>query len=157
MPLQLPNLDDRTYDDLVEEAIALIPVHAPEWTNHNESDPGITLIELFAYLTEMLIFRANRVSDANRLAFLRLLKGSEWKPSPTEPLDEQIHAAMSELREENRAVTCADFERLAREADPEVARARCLPRRNLDSENTAAASIDKPGHISIVIVPARRG
>lgn len=153
MPLQLPNLDDRTYDGLVEEARALIPVFAPEWTNHNESDPGITLVEMFAYLSEMLIYRANRVTDANRLAFLTLLKGSDWTPSATEPLAEQIRAAVLELREENRAVTCADFERLARAADAQVARARCLPRRNLDSENTSAASIDKPAHVSVVIVP----
>ena len=153
MPLKLPNLDDRTYEDLVEEARALIPVYAPEWTNHNESDPGITLIELFAFLTEMLIYRANRVTDANTLAFLRLLKGQTWPPSPTETLAQQIRAAVMELREENRAVTCADFERLAGEADPGVARARCLPRRNLDSENVLAASIDKPGHVSVVILP----
>src|SRR5690349_4133941 len=53
MPLPLPNLDDRSYTDLVEEARRLIPTYAPEWTNHNPSDPGIMLIELFAYLTEM--------------------------------------------------------------------------------------------------------
>lgn len=153
MPLPLPNLDDRTFDDLVEEARASIPVFALEWTNHNESDPGITLIELFAFLTEMLIYRANRVTDANRLAFLKLLKGSDWTPSPTETLAQQIRGAVLELREENRAVTCADFERLAREADAEVARARCLPRRNLDTENEAAPSTDKPGHVSVVIVP----
>ena len=60
MPLPLPNLDDRSYTDLVEEARRLIPTYAPEWTNHNPSDPGIMLIELFAYLTEMLIYRLNR-------------------------------------------------------------------------------------------------
>lgn len=154
MPLKLPNLDDRTYTDLVEEARALIPVYAPrEWTNHNESDPGITLIELFAFLTETLIYRANRVTDASHLAFLKLLKGSKWTPSPTETLEQQLRAAVKELREENRAVTCADFERLAGEADAQVARARCLPRRNLESENESASSIDKPGHVSVVIVP----
>ena len=54
MPIRLPNLDDRRYAELVEEALELIPVHAPQWTNHNPSDPGIMLVELFAYLTEML-------------------------------------------------------------------------------------------------------
>jgi len=49
MPLTLPVLDDRSFDDLVAEARALIPALAPEWTNHNPSDPGITLIELFAW------------------------------------------------------------------------------------------------------------
>ena len=56
MPIQLPNLDNRQFTDLMEEALALIPTYAPEWTNHNPADPGITLLELFAYLTEMLIY-----------------------------------------------------------------------------------------------------
>lgn len=153
MPLTLPNLDDRTYDDLVAEAYALIPSDAPEWTNHNPSDPGITLIELFAYLTEMLIYRVNRVTDANRVAFLRLLNGPDWKPSSVETLTQQIREAVLELREPNRAITCEDFERLARDADSQVARARCLPRRNLESESSLAPAIEKPGHVSVMIVP----
>ena len=76
MPLQLPNLDDRRYADLVEEARALIPTYTPEWTNHNPSDPGITLIELFAFLSEMLLYRLNRVTAANILSFLKLLNGT---------------------------------------------------------------------------------
>src|SRR5262245_35337228 len=109
MPLNLPNLDDRTYNDLVQEALAAIPAHAPEWTNHNPSDPGITLVEMFAYLTELLIYRVDRITDANRLAFLKLLKGLDWTPSPSQSLTEQIRAAVLELREPNRAVTCEDF------------------------------------------------
>jgi hypothetical protein len=59
MPLTVPSLDDRTYQDLRDEALARIPVHTPEWTNFNESDPGVTLIELFAFLTENLLYRSN--------------------------------------------------------------------------------------------------
>jgi hypothetical protein len=154
MPLNLPNLDDRSYNDLVQEAIALLPTYAPDWTNHNPSDPGITLVEVFAYLTEMLIYRVDQVTDANYLAFLKLIKGTGWTPSPTETLTQQIRDAVLELREPNRAVTDEDFERLACEADPNVARARCLPRRNLESENVLAPNINKPGHVSVVIVPA---
>jgi len=55
MPLQIPSIDDRRYQDLVTEALARIPVHNPEWTNFNKSDPGVTLIELFAFLTENLL------------------------------------------------------------------------------------------------------
>ena len=62
MPLQIPNLDDRNFTDLVEEARSMIPQYAPEWTNQNASDPGITLIELLAYVSEMLIYRLNRVT-----------------------------------------------------------------------------------------------
>jgi len=73
MPLPLPHLDDRDFDQLIDEARSMIPVHAPEWTDHNASDPGVTLLELFAYLTEMGLYRLDRVSAADRRTFLRLL------------------------------------------------------------------------------------
>src|ERR1041384_1606155 len=73
MPLQIPSIDDRRYQDLVTEALARIPVHNPEWTNFNRSDPGVTLIELFAFLTESLLYRANQIPERNRRAFLSLL------------------------------------------------------------------------------------
>lgn len=155
MPLTLPKLDDRTYADLVEEARALIPTHAPEWTHHNPADPGITLVELFAYLTEMLIYRVDRVTDANVYAFLKLLNGPEWKPSPVKALTDEIRETVLALREPNRAVSSADFERLARAADARVARARCLPRRDLESANPSA--VENPGYVSVVIVPFPSG
>jgi len=68
-----PKLDDRTFNDIVEEAISMIPRYAPEWTNHNPSDPGITLIELAAWMTDQLIYRLNQVPDKNYVAFLNLL------------------------------------------------------------------------------------
>src|ERR1041384_1625695 len=68
-----PKLDDRTFHDIVEEAISMIPRYAPEWTNHNPSDPGITLIELAAWMTDLLIYRLNQVPDKNYVAFLNLL------------------------------------------------------------------------------------
>lgn len=73
MPLTLPILDDRTYQDLLDEALARIPVHTPEWTNFNKSDPGMTLIEVFAFLTENLFFRSNQIPERNRRKFLSLL------------------------------------------------------------------------------------
>jgi predicted phage baseplate assembly protein len=73
MPLPLPNLDDRCWSDLVEEGQALIPRYAPKWTDHNVHDPGITLIELFAWLTEANIYRLNRVSERHRRKFLSFI------------------------------------------------------------------------------------
>lgn len=74
MPLQLPNLDDRTFEQLLEEAKRRIPVYTPEWTNFDiDSDPGITLVEVFAFLTESLLYRANRIPERDRLKFLQLL------------------------------------------------------------------------------------
>jgi len=66
-------LDDRTYDEIRSEVVQNIIKHCPEWTNHNPSDPGITLIELFAYMTEMTQYRLNQVPAKNYLAFLDLL------------------------------------------------------------------------------------
>jgi hypothetical protein len=73
MPLPDINLDDRRFADLVQEVRARIPVHTPEWTNFNDSDPGMTLVQLFAFMTENLLYRSNRIPQANRLKFLRLL------------------------------------------------------------------------------------
>jgi hypothetical protein len=68
-----PNLDDRTWQDIVDQARGLIPTYAPEWTDHNPSDLGMTLIELFAWLMESLTYRLNRVPDNNFTEFLNLI------------------------------------------------------------------------------------
>jgi hypothetical protein len=74
LPLPSPILDDRSYQQLRDELVRRIPVYAPEWTDHNASDPGITPIELFAFLGENLLYRFNQIPDATKLAFLRLLQ-----------------------------------------------------------------------------------
>src|SRR6266545_879436 len=73
MPLTIPALDDRKYQDLFDEALARIPIHNPEWTNFNKSDPGVTLIEVFSFLTENLLYRSNQIPERNRRKFLTLL------------------------------------------------------------------------------------
>jgi predicted phage baseplate assembly protein len=72
---QLPkdNLDDRTFEDLVAECILRIPRYCPEWTDYNPSDPGITLIELFSWLTDQMLLRFNKVPRRNYITFLELL------------------------------------------------------------------------------------
>lgn len=73
MPLQIPRIDDRKYQDFLQEALARIRVTTPEWTNFNESDPGVTLLELFAFMSESLLYRANLIPERNRRKFLSLL------------------------------------------------------------------------------------
>jgi predicted phage baseplate assembly protein len=73
MPLTAPNLDNLDFDEIVAQAKTLIPRYAPEWTNYNETDPGITLVELFAWMTEILIYRLNQTPDQNYIKFLQLL------------------------------------------------------------------------------------
>ena len=62
-PLDPPNLDDRRLQDIVDETKRLIPRFTPEWTNHNLSDPGVALVELFAWVGEMVLYRVNQVPD----------------------------------------------------------------------------------------------
>lgn len=73
MSLPIPKLDDKSFQELFEEARALVPRFAPEWTDHNYSDPGITFIDLFAWLAEMQLYNLDRVTDRHILKFLKLL------------------------------------------------------------------------------------
>lgn len=73
MPLPAPKLDDRHFQDIVDQAKLLIPHYCREWTDHNVSDPGVTLIELFAWMTDMLLYRVNQVPDKNYIKFMELL------------------------------------------------------------------------------------
>ncbi|GAA1935900.1 putative baseplate assembly protein [Streptomyces sodiiphilus] len=73
MTLPSPNLDDRRFQGLVDEAKRLVQQRCPEWTDHNVSDPGVTLIEAFATMVDQLIYRLNRVPEKNYLAFLGLI------------------------------------------------------------------------------------
>jgi hypothetical protein len=161
VPLTLPNLDDVTWQQLTEEARSLIPAYAPEWTNHNPSDPGITLVEVFAFYSELLLYRLNRIGDQQTKHFLQLLNGPAWIPSKS--LDEEKRATVTALREQLRAVTAADFEALAIATTQHaaslrgehVARAKCISERNLENDDTAADGSAAPGHISVIVVPHR--
>ena len=73
MALPAPDLDDRRFQNLVDDAKRLVQRRCPEWTDHNVSDPGVTLIETFAYMTDQLIYRLNRVPDRNYIKFLELI------------------------------------------------------------------------------------
>jgi predicted phage baseplate assembly protein len=73
MALEAPRLDDRTFNDLMAEARQRISLYCPEWTDHNLSDPGITLLELFAWMTDVILYRLNRVPDKNYIKFMELI------------------------------------------------------------------------------------
>ncbi|QLE58028.1 baseplate J/gp47 family protein [Nostoc sp. TCL26-01] len=164
MTLPLPNLDDRTYANLVEAAISQIPLEYPEWTDHNPTDTGIILIELFAWLTEMVLYQVNQIPDENYASFLSLLQGKDWSlPTNVSPQERQkalqleIQKTLIELRKIYRAVTPEDFEKLvlidwnqsADVGDVKIARVKCLGQRNLESTAESFA----PGHISLVVIP----
>ena len=73
MALPIRDLDDRRFQDIVDEAKKRITASCPEWTDHNVSDPGVTLVELFAWMTEMVIYRLNQVPEKNYIKLLELL------------------------------------------------------------------------------------
>ncbi len=84
MSLPAPNLDDRTFQDLVDDAKRHVQRHCPEWTDHNVSDPGVTLIETFAMTVDQLLYRLNRVPDKLYVRFLELLGVTLYPPSAAE-------------------------------------------------------------------------
>ncbi len=165
MPLNIPNLDDRTFADLVEEAISMIPRYAPEWTNHNPSDPGVTLIELLAYFSEILIYRLNRVTRESKIAFLKLIRDVDTAEeqsllqAPVQSVDEALREAVVNLSRPQRAVIAEDYEHLALTfamrdpSGPKIARALCLIGRNLEERERANEETCHPGHVSVVVLP----
>ena len=82
MPLKAPNLDDRSFQDFVDEARTLIPRYCPEWTDHNLSDPGIAIVEVFAFLMESVLYRLNQVPERNYIKFLDLMGVKLREPEP---------------------------------------------------------------------------
>ncbi len=81
MALPVPNLDDRRFQDLVDDAKRLVQQRCPEWTDHNVHDPGVTMIELFAWMTDQLLYRLNRVPDRHYVKFLELIGVRLFPPS----------------------------------------------------------------------------
>lgn len=158
MPIPLPDLDDKTFDELVEEARASISQLYPGWTDYNPSDPGITLLELFAWLTEIVIYRVGRIPDSSHEAFLKLLAGKAVTPGPGESMDDVTRATLAGVRERFRAVTVDDYEYLvvnewpkttAAASLPGIARVKCVPEQNLAGADKLAAA---PGYVSLLLV-----
>lgn len=84
MTLPAPVLDDRTFQDIVDEAKKRIPAYFDDWTDHNVSDPGVTLIELFAWMTEMLTYRLNQVPELHVSRFLEMFGMQRQPPQPAQ-------------------------------------------------------------------------
>jgi predicted phage baseplate assembly protein len=81
MNLPAPNLDDRRFQQLVDDAKRLVQQRCPEWTDHNVSDPGVTLIESVATMVDQLFYRLNRVPDRLYVKFLELIGVQLFPPT----------------------------------------------------------------------------
>lgn len=86
MPIPLPRLDDRRFDDLVKDGISRAKESCPSWTDFTAGDPGVTLIEVFAFLTDALLYRLNRIPPKLQLALLNLV-GVNLEPPTAAAVD----------------------------------------------------------------------
>ena len=84
MPLPDIQLDNRSYNDLVNELKRRIPAYTPQWTDFNESDPGIALIEMFSWLADILIYRINQIPDKAYIKFLQMIGIQLALPAPAQ-------------------------------------------------------------------------
>lgn len=81
MALPAPDLDDRRFQDLVDDAKRLVQRRCPEWSDHNVSDPGVTLIETFAFMVDQMLYRLNRVPERVYIKFLELIGVQLYPPT----------------------------------------------------------------------------
>lgn len=142
MPIPALNLDDRAFDQLAAEARSLIPKYFPPWTDHNPSDPGITLLELFAFLTDAAIYQINRIPERSMEAFVKLV-GQARQVDPTgkpEAIEDTLYRAVVGIRERYRAVTAGDFEAVVKEIAPDPARVH--------------VSVSADGVVQVTVAPA---
>jgi hypothetical protein len=157
MAIPQPNLDDRTYDQLVAEGRALIARHCPAWTDYNPSDPGITLLELFAYLAEAAIYQINRIPERS-LERYALLVGVARNPG--EPIAQTLARAAAALGQRSRAITDDDFEALLLNSNLKIARCRTVamtlpaPPPNGIGAATSPQFFPADSLVKIIIVPA---
>lgn len=121
MPLPAPELDNRTSQSIVDEAKRMIPQFCPEWTDHNVSDPGVTLIELFAWMTEMLLYRVNQVPAKNYVKFLEML-GLKLRPPQAAEVNITFYlsAPLHELQEKPEVWTGTEIATIRTEIKPAV-------------------------------------
>ncbi len=170
MTIQLPDRDTRTYDDILGEMIASIPKYTDKWTNHNPSDPGITILELLSWIEETTLYRINRIPEESYVNFLRLVAGAsgvaevdrmlndpgiyryhrqileflkEIEEGDNKSIAEIKEAALRFLKSRYRAVTEDDFCQLAIEAADEVRRA--IIYRSSDNEKVEIVIVSESG------------
>ncbi len=164
MPLPLPDLHDKNFQTLLDEMISVIPAYNKEWSNYNYSDPGITLLELFAWLADQTLYRINRVPLSNYEKFLKLMGITL---APGESLKSGILRARALLFDRYRAIIAADYETLLLEKMEELAvglGGRLIVMEGYDftlippdgSATVDTVSLDdmkRPGYVSVVVIP----
>jgi len=141
MPIRPPALDDRSFDDLVADLVRRIPAHTPEWTDAREGDPGRTLVDLFAWLGDTILYRANLIPERQRLAFLRLLGQQMRAAEPAGGLvevviDDPLASTGVVLPMRSAIAKPVNFELLA-ELSVQPVTGRCYLKRRPDARESA--------------------
>jgi len=117
MPIQLPNLDDRNYDQLLKETESLIARYFPAYTDIGPADPAVAVNELFCYFFDIVSYQINRITPEILRNFASLLGvPKDYDSTP----EESINLALAKLSRQNRAVTPADIEAIVKEAPKEI-------------------------------------
>lgn len=159
MSKAFPQRSPLRYDDLVAEARSKIPALAPEWTDHGPADTGMALIELLAWVTELLGYRATRQTESMTRAFLELLGGVQ--AGSTDDVDSALRTTLADLWTRFRAATSEDYVHLAFDeyaktdaakalgADNQLHRVVCLADRDAEGPKKLDPA---PGHVSLVIL-----
>ncbi len=147
--MDVPELDDITFAQLVEDAKKRIPQYNTEWTDYNIHDAGITLIELFAWLSEMQVFFLNQITEKDKKKFIKLLGSALQK---CENLNEAILVAQKDLKKPYRAVTLDDYEFLAKQT-PNVNVARVQAFWNLDKVEVIVG-VKSPTGVNVLSKPS---
>lgn len=157
MGLTIPNLDRYDFETLKQEAMAKLPAYSSRWTEYNASDPGVTMLELLAWMGDINSYRLNHLGAEHYLAFLSLLnaeKETQEKETDEEETEEEntehqseqhIQEAFLALREDlstpSKAVTLQDYEYLAGQtADVALAKVK-------------AEAYPEENRVSLLIVP----
>lgn len=148
MGLKIPNLDQKEFAQMMEESLARLPSYTEKWTDHNASDPGITIMELLAWMADINSYRLNRIGTEHYLGFLELLEGKVQSESKNEVDVESLNsvkkallAFSKNLNTPSKAVSLEDFEYLA----------LSTPKTNLAK---AKATVNKAlNEVSVVVVP----
>lgn len=141
MPIQLPRLDSKTYQNLIDEMVNSIPKYNKEWTNFNPSDPGITILELLAYISEILLFECDQISRSSYINFMKLVAGPKGMHDTSDTAQDEFYRFVQNAKNDSsigldimkgavqkymgsrfRAVTSKDFQDLTFEADQQVRR-----------------------------------
>jgi predicted phage baseplate assembly protein len=154
MPLVAPNLDDRRFDDLLAEIRARIPRYTPEWTDHNDSDPGIILGKLFAWMTELTLYRVNQIPER---AYIKFLEMAGVAPKAAGPARTDLVFSMSRTDIADTIVPTGTQVAAAADADGPILFETTRSATLLGTALTAVQVFDGTGYSTVTTAAAAAG